>query len=52
LIDLVAPVEITSSVLSVSTSENTHTNSIMDEPIDAVEEGMLVLSHSLVWVVL
>jgi hypothetical protein len=43
LIDFVAPVEVTSSVLSVSTSENTHRNSIMDEPIDVVEEGKLIL---------
>lgn len=43
LIDFVAPVEAKSSVLSVSTSENTHRNSIMDEPIDVVEEGESVL---------
>lgn len=43
LIDFVAPVEATSSVLSVSTSENTHRNSIMDEPIDVIEEGELIL---------
>jgi hypothetical protein len=41
LIDLVTPVEVTSSVLSVSTSERTRTNSILDEPIDAPEEGRL-----------
>jgi hypothetical protein len=43
LIDLVTPVEVTSSVLSVSASESTCTNSIMDEPINAAEEGKLIL---------
>ncbi|XP_023723093.1 uncharacterized protein LOC111872982 isoform X4 [Cryptotermes secundus] len=38
LIDFVAPVEIKSSALSISTSENTYRNSIMDEPIDVIEE--------------
>jgi len=39
LIDLVAPVEGTSSVLPVHSSDSTQINSIMDEPIDAVEQG-------------
>jgi hypothetical protein len=43
LIDFVAPVEAKSSVLSISTSDHTHRNSIMDEPIDVVEEGESVL---------
>ncbi|XP_069685930.1 activated Cdc42 kinase Ack [Periplaneta americana] len=38
LIDLVAPVESKPSVLAVSISESNQTNSILDEPIDAVEE--------------
>ncbi|KDR13827.1 activated CDC42 kinase 1 isoform X2 [Zootermopsis nevadensis] len=38
LIDLVTPVEVPVLVRSVSTSESTNTNSIMDEPIDAAEE--------------
>jgi hypothetical protein len=43
LIDLVTPVEVTSSVFSVSTSESTNTNSILDKPIDAAEEGKIIL---------
>ena len=39
LIDLVAPVEVTTSVLPVQSSGRTQINSILDEPIDAVEEG-------------
>jgi hypothetical protein len=46
LIDLVAPVEVTSSVFPVSSSDSTHINSIMDEPIDAVEQGKPVLYFS------
>jgi hypothetical protein len=37
LIDFVASAEAASSVLPVPTSENTHRNSIMDEPIDVAE---------------
>jgi hypothetical protein len=42
LIDFVAPAETSSSVLPVTTSENMHRNSIMDEPIDVVEEGQFL----------
>lgn len=47
LIDLVAPVGVMSSVLPVSSSDSRQTNSIMDEPIDAVEQGKLIVYFSL-----
>jgi hypothetical protein len=51
LIDFVAPMEAKSSVLSVSASENTHRNSILDEPIDVIEEGESILYLLLNWLV-
>jgi len=39
LIDLVAPAEVTSSVLPVQSSGSMQINSLLDEPIDAVEQG-------------
>lgn len=46
LIDLIVPVEAASSVLPVHSSGSTQINSIMDEPIDAVEQGTLVVYFS------
>jgi hypothetical protein len=46
LIDLVAPVEVTSSVLPVCSSGSMPINSIMDEPIEVVEQGKLAVYFS------
>jgi hypothetical protein len=46
LIDLVAPLEVTSSVLPVCSSGGMQINSIMDEPIDVVEQGKLAVYFS------